>query len=163
MNIKKLKPYRKPVLEGDYFSLSLKVGGQILGRVIHHRDVDDFVLGGYLVYFYNLIGADVSEIPPHSHLDLMIPPLFVNRLGWTRGYFAHIGNRPVLPSERYPLHSFTCCYFSPTRIVDEFGNPLARAVEPAQLFTISNHKMVDYDISEKLGLCLDTAGFEDEA
>lgn len=161
MNIKKMNPYRKEVCEGDYFYLALKPGGYVIGRVIHHRRVEDFVLGGYLVYFYNVVADDISEIPPHSHLDLMIPPLFVNRLGWTKGYFGHIFNKAVLPSERYLLHSFTGCYFSPTRIVDEFGNPLKIPVEPSQQYTVSNHKMVDYDISNKLGLCLDSAGVED--
>jgi hypothetical protein len=160
MNIKKMDPYHKRVREGDYFFVSLVVGGYVIGRVVHHQSSEDFVLGGYLVYVYNSVDQEVPSVPLYSHLDLMIPPLFVNGLGWKRGYFGHICNRPVLASERYSVHSFTGCGFSPTGIVNEFGNPLQRVEGPSRQYTISNYKMFDYYLSEKLGLDLTTAGVE---
>lgn len=160
MNINKQNPYKGPVRAGDYFSIGLKVGGYILGRIIRHEASDYPILGEYLIYIYSGIFEVGSELPRHGPSSLMLPPLFVNKTGWTRGYFGFIKSSSIQPDEVLKEHCFSGCYFSPTGFVNEFGEAVSRS-EPCGAYGLDNYKMVDYYISEKLGLSLDNAGVED--
>lgn len=35
---------------------------------------------------------------------LLIAPIYINRLGWSRGYFETVGNRPLVPEDLLTQH-----------------------------------------------------------
>ena len=90
-NLRVLQPSRKALRVGDVFALSPRDSSYIFGRVV----ATDAVVGSglnrlVLIYVYRgwhetleVRPADLELTP----LDLLVPPMITNRLGWSRGYF----------------------------------------------------------------------------
>jgi Immunity protein 26 len=99
------RPYRKKLHPGDIFTMRLPDGRYLFGRVVR-TDADCFGPTCILVYVFRYLSE--SNSPPDRLLvqDLLVPPQLVNRLGWSRGYFETIGNRPFADGELMPVHYF---------------------------------------------------------
>jgi len=107
--------------------------------------------GSNLVYIYSERGPSATE-PDIDRLTpdrLLMAPLFINRLPWSRGYFLTVANRPIAPGDLLPQHCFR--RFNGTYL-DEQGRTLEGPVEPCGEWGLASFRMVDDGISEALGL-----------
>jgi len=89
---------------------------------------------------------DIGRLVPDR---LLIPPVFTNRLGWAKGVFETIDNRPLQPGDLLPQHCFRD--FS-GRYYDENMNVLPAPVEPCGSWGLASYLYIDDQISEALGL-----------
>lgn len=94
-------------------------------------------------------------IPPRK-LDarrLLVPPFFINRLPWSRGYFQFVENRALQPDDIRPVH----CFHHPLRrqFVDEHGQPIHVKGHTAGVYGVGSYRTADLKISYALGLPLD--------
>lgn len=153
LNLRVLKPSRKPLRPGDIFVMQILDGRYLFGRVIF----GDLPRGqapmpkANLVYIYRELGdrpaAEAVHLNPN---DLLIPPVYTNRLGWSRGYFQTVENRPIDPSRdlltQHCFRDFTGKYR------DETGRIITGAVEPCGDWGLSSYRWIDDHISDDLGI-----------
>lgn len=152
MNLKVLKKSRHRPELGEVFAMLPPTGGYLFGRVI----ATGLTVGGFpganLVYVYRARSERKEIVPPLSRSDLLIPPHFVNGLGWTRGYFECLCVDPLGVDDVLPRHSFlsgtTGTYF------DERGVALDGPIEPVGFWGLGNHSTLDDLISRALGIPL---------
>ncbi len=106
--------------------------------------------GSYLVYVYR--SRSFTPEPDDSTTrpdNLLIPPVYINQLGWTKGYFLPVGSADVDAEDMLPQH---CFRDSRGRFLDEAGNVHAYAVEPCGEWGMGNHRTLDDQISRALAL-----------
>lgn len=121
-----LTPSRKRLREGDVFLLQPLPGTFYCGKIVRLKVAsrDSFVNGMSLIYIYDRrvpgrgVPADLDAAP------LLIPPVVINRLPWSRGYFETVGNLPVTERERRLSFGFRDA--ARKRFVDAGGRPLAK-------------------------------------
>lgn len=117
---------RKRLREGDVFLLQPLPGTFYCGKIVRLKVAsrDSFVNGMSLIYIYDRrvpgrgVPADLDAAP------LLIPPVVINRLPWSRGYFETVGNLPVTERERRLSFGFRDA--ARKRFVDAGGRPLAK-------------------------------------
>ncbi len=103
-----------------------------------------------LVYIYK-VRSEAKRLPPLAELrptNLLLPPLMINRLPWSRGYFETIGNLPLGDEDALPRHTFrrfTGQYF------DEYNNQLSQPNEPVGEYGLQSYLTIDDAISDALG------------
>lgn len=117
---------RKPPKEGDVFLVQPFSRVYYYGKVIrtHLESADSCVRGMNLIFLYDR-RADGRDIPDElGGGDFLIPPVIINRLPWSRGYFETVGNAPVTEDEKNASYGFWS--FQKKRFVDVGGVPLAR-------------------------------------
>lgn len=105
--------------------------------------------GAYVVYVY-AYRADRPEpdLPSLGPDNLLIPPVFLNQLGWTKGYFLPVGSAPVQTRDRLRRHCFWDVLRSQHR--DETGPVDHR--EPCGEWGLGNHRTLDDLVSDALGI-----------
>ncbi len=121
-----MTPSRKRLREGDVFQLKPFPGVFFCGKVIriNVESQDSFVNGMNLIYLYDMQTAYRAIPEDLETAPLLISPVIINRLPWSRGYFETVGNRPVREWERGL--SFGFWDFLHKRFVDVSGRPLGR-------------------------------------
>lgn len=124
----------------------------VFGRVVRVNVRVGSFEDGILVYLYQH-RAGSKDLPERKELgtnELLIPPVIVNRIGWTRGYFETVGNIPFEEGEVLKQHHF----FDPVhgRFVDLDGSPVPGELDPVGIFALGNFRTVDDDVSEALGI-----------
>lgn len=101
-NLRVLRPSRTKVHQGDVFAMLLPDDLYLFGRVI----LADLprerapMPGAYMVYIYR--HRALSKEPDAAALDpedLLLPPLFINRLPWSKGYFETVARWPLTPDD----------------------------------------------------------------
>lgn len=104
-NLRVIAPSRKPVRSGDIFAMQIPNGQYVFGRVVEAnlpREIGPMP-GSNLLYVYagthNTMQPDLTTLVPSN---LLFPPMFTNRLGWSRGYFKTVAHEPVQESDRVP-------------------------------------------------------------
>lgn len=115
---------KKQPKEGDVFLVQPFYHMYYYGKVIqvYVQSRDSCVNGMNLIFIYDKC-ADDKSIP--SNLDqcsFLIPPIIINKLPWSRGYFETIGNVPVTDQEKAMPFGFWS--FQKKMFVDVNGNPL---------------------------------------
>lgn len=149
--IQKQNPYKKKPAEGDFFSIMLPNDRYLMGRVVRHQPSHIPTLDDILIYIFSNI---IDDIDTSMHFDknkLLIPPTYVNRLGWSKGYFNYEGGLPLAKEDCYPNHCFCRCPFSPTGCIDQHGKFVER-FEPCGNFGLGNYNTIDMQVCEALGL-----------
>ena len=153
VNLLFLRRSRKKPEVGDVFVMRLKDGRNLPGRVVL-ADLPRGAApmpGAYLVYVYRPSPPerrfDFAQMTPD---ELLIAPQFINRLGWARGYYETVANRPLAPEDLLPVH----CFWDVTRrsFCDETGRILAARSEPCGTWTLGNYLLVDDLVSDALGI-----------
>lgn len=153
-NIQVIKASRKQPMSGDVFAIRLPDGSHVFGRVID-ADIHDPkrapMPGSYLIYVYQLRSASIepemSELTPDR---LLLPPIFINKMPWTKGYFATVGHADPTGADRLRRH---CFWRAVSRIyVDENRNSLARKIHPCGDWALSSYRWLDDQISDALGI-----------
>lgn len=151
INLNVLKKSRKRLHPGDVFVYQPKNHPYYFGRVIR----TDFNIGPInnqiLIYAFNECSANKEYQPELNPKNLLLPPLGINRLPWSRGYFETLYNKELVENEILQTHCFlklNCKY------VDEYGNILEKPIEPVGSYGLSSYRSFDDKVSEKLGIPL---------
>lgn len=149
MNLVVLQKSRRRPAPGDLFAMKLGRGPFLFGRVIR-TDAD---AGGFpnanLIYIYRFQSAKKAVHEDLSRDHLLLPPVMTNNLPWSRGYFEHLGNRPLEAQDRLPRHCFRDdrgWYF------DETGKRLPGPLDPVGEWGLHSYRTIDDAISIALGI-----------
>ena len=109
---------------GDVFAFQLADGLYRFGRVFH-TDVPVYgkgETGAILVVAYRYEARSIEECPPRLlPKDIIGPPTLLQPRVWSRGYFAHLENRPFEPGE-VPIPG--PCFLDYDTYCDPDGNPM---------------------------------------
>lgn len=152
-NLRRLKATRKKPSIGDLFVLSPLRGLFLFGRVICADLPRDRapMPGSNLVYIYR----GLSDHLQHQAADLrperlLLPPLFTNRMPWTKGYFQTVGSWPLTGGDLVKKH----CFLSPGsgRYHDLDGRELPGPIEPCGDWALHSFRTIDDEISDALGI-----------
>src|SRR5687767_3067723 len=97
-NLQVLKRSNRPPASGDVFVMQLPNGSHLFGRVILADAPQGRapMPGANLIYIYDV--QSPTPRPNYAGLlpnKLLIPPLWTNKLPWSKGYFQHVENRPL--------------------------------------------------------------------
>lgn len=109
--------------------------------------------GSILVYIYDY-SAD-TPVPDVSQMcldRLLIPPCFINRMAWTRGYFLNVDCRELAESDLPKQHCFLNYTYDPPRLVDLHGAPVLERTEPVGHFALNSYASLDDELSDALGI-----------
>lgn len=154
-------PYRKKIRQGDAFLLEFP--GDLVAPVLVARvrpKPDDMVFCGYLIYVNNLVIKNVVSTGHFLSSNMMLSPYFINRIGWSRGYFERYeAGADDLGSCIAKEHCFCGCYYSMTGCVNEWGEPVP-CVPWASRYGVGNYRSLDRHIARKMGWDLSKAGVD---
>jgi hypothetical protein len=153
-NLRPLKRSRPKLQPGDVFTLSPAPERFLFGRII----LADLPKGrapmptANLIYIYDTERARPNP-PPLDALEptrLLVPPLFINRMPWTKGYFQNLAHSPLAPDDLLDEH----CFWSPAHKTyrDQVGAVRAARSEPCGLWALESYRTVDDLISDALGI-----------
>ena len=144
---------------GDLFRLSPATGIFLWGRLIKRGLFFGAVTN--LVYIYDAIDAERPEARLRTPSNLILPPIVVNNLGWSRGYWQIMASEPLSREDILPHHRFVRYAGTGSTddyvIVDERGETVRtwlsrKRDDPRKLSQsgISNFNHVDWLIMETL-------------
>lgn len=151
-NLKIIKKTSKSPITGDIFAIQLPSMKYIFGRVISAeppREISPMPLS-YLIYIYSF-QSDI-EIPNYEKLtpdNLLLSPIWTNRLGWKKGYFQIISNQPLVADVLLSQHCFRRYNGS---FVDEVGQKLTRRTEPCGEWGLVSYRWIDDHVSDAIGI-----------
>lgn len=153
-NLQVLKPSRRKPSAGDIFAMQLPDQSKLFGRVIG-ADLQEFnqapMPGAYLIYVYRhrarSLQPERAELTP---TELLLPPVFINTMPWTRGYFLTVDQRPLRPEDQLKQY----CFWDAARgiFVDEMHRTLPREIHPCGDWGLSSYRWIDDQISDALGI-----------
>ncbi|MBW8754268.1 MAG: immunity 26/phosphotriesterase HocA family protein [Sphingomonadales bacterium] len=151
-NLRVVRTSRKPLVVGDVFAMQLPNDMYLFGRVVLVEPSFPAAPGPCcnLVYIYAYQSSD--KVPDLDHLspdNLLIPPTWTNRLGWTHGVFETILNRPLGVGDMLNQHCFERSING--HLLNERGEPLTKRVEPCGVWGLVSYRYLDDRISEELG------------
>lgn len=152
-NMAVLKPSRKKPVAGDIFAVSYPTRGYVFGRVVF-ADIATGPMGpgSILIYVYSHVGKAATDFSDDQLKPdrLLLPPMFINRLPWSRGYFYTVRSTPITPADLLERH----CFISPTRrrLVDLDGVEVAERAEPCGVYALQSCLTIDDAISGALGI-----------
>lgn len=151
-NLRRMKPSGKSPAPGDVFAMLMPTGNHLFGRVVLAEPPREKapMPGAYLIYIY--AWQSPTSRPDYSQLRrdrLLIPPLWTNKLAWTKGYFQTVENRPLEDAVILTQH----CFRSSTgKLVDETGRPLDRRSEPCGEWGSASYRWIDDHVSDAVGI-----------
>jgi hypothetical protein len=152
-NLRVLKRSRTQPNGGDVFAMQLPDGRYLFGQVVGANLPVALAPteGAYLIYIYDVVaGSDAPVLAALTPDRLLIPPLFINKMPWTKGYFQNIAHRPLTPGTLLPHH----CFRDPVRngYIDERRQPLTAPIEPCGQWALRSYRRLDDLISDALGI-----------
>lgn len=149
-----MKASRKPPTPGDVFAMQIPAGHYLFGRVMLAGVAwpQAPTPGAHLLYIYRiqLRSAEV-EASSLTRRDLLIPPVWTNSQGWTRGLFVTLGNTPLHDSDWLEAHAFRDVVKG---IVNIEGKATESAAELIGEWGLVSYRWIDDRISEALGIPL---------
>lgn len=153
-NIRVLNPSRRRLQTGDIFTIGLPHDTFMHGRVIAvdlPRERAPMP-GANLIYIY---AAKSDSKQPHLESltpeALLVPPLFINRLPWSRGYFETVAHQPLREDDMLSAHYFWSA--SRAKYVDEHGNVLDFVpAPPVGDWGLHSFRTVDDLVSAAVGI-----------
>jgi hypothetical protein len=150
-NLGVLRPSRAKLRPGDLFALSPREGLFLFGRVISTDAAAGPIRGLNLIYIYDFEG--LSDAPPGRDAltpdHLLVPPIMIDRLPWSRGYFANVAHEA--PSTVRTLRQH-CSRDSRGRYWDEHGVELGHASEPVGERGVHSFRTASSTVSDALGI-----------
>lgn len=152
-NLRVLKPSRKKPRQGDVFAMQLPDETYLFGRVIgaELEPPKAPMPLAYLIYIYDerssAKAADLALLRPDR---LLIPPVFINKMPWTKGYLETVGSAALTRSDLLARHCFwdaaRSCY------VDENLNVLPGETQPCGDWALSSYRWLDDQVSDAVGI-----------
>lgn len=152
-NMVVLRPSRKKLRPGDIFVMQYQQVGFLFGRVIR-VDIPRGkapMPGCNLIYIYD----ERSPMPDLERVrltpdHLLIPPSFINRLPWSRGYFETIRSAPLLDEDLLQRHCFDASFMKRISFRDLEGAELDRPTQPCGKWGLHSYASLDDEISDAL-------------
>ena len=149
-----LKPSRRRLQSGDVFVIGLPDEQFIPGRVIAvdlPRECAPMP-GANLIYIYaHRRGDKVVACEELVTERLLVPPLFINRLPWSRGYSETVQTCPLREGDLLQHHYFWSA--ARQRYVDAAGSPVEfTPPPPVGDWGLHSFRTVDDLVSEALGI-----------
>lgn len=151
-NLRVIRRSRHRPQRGDVFVMQLPDGDYLFGRVILAEPPREQapMPASYLIYVYDHRQGDktvdVAVLRPDR---LLIPPVWINRMPWTKGYFEHLTNAPIGADDLLAQH---CFYEWTGDHLDETGKKLPGPVEPCGDWALSSYRWLDDHVSDALGI-----------
>lgn len=145
-------PYRKRLLVGDIFVMQFPDNRYLFGRIMKlDASFGGFKNGCIKTHIYDYISN--TPIPPVelTTKSLLIPPQWINKLGFSRGYLSVVANVPL------SNHNFqdTACYNNGVgKYLTEDGIELNKPTELIGFYGLGNYRTLDDKISEAIGIPL---------
>jgi hypothetical protein len=138
---------------GDVFVMQLPTSKYLLARVMLANPPRISAPGpsANLIYIYSW-QSDTDQ-PDHQQLTcdrLLLPPIWTNRLGWTRGVFRAIENRSVQARDLLAQHCFRDSFRN--AYCDETGRKLPFRVEPCGEWGLVSYLWIDDHVSDAVGI-----------
>lgn len=151
-NLQPLKPSRQKLREGDVFAMLLPDDRYLFGRVILADLARERapMPGANLIYVYRHRSStnepDRGALHPEN---LLLPPLYINRLPWSKGFFETVAHWPLEAQDMRSQH----CFLSAGRgtYFNEKGEELPGPVEPVGDWGLHSYRTIDEEISDALG------------
>lgn len=154
-NIQVIRRSRHKPAPGEVFAMQLPDEAYLFGRVID-VDLDSSrapMPGCHLIYVYSHRSTTMEPVLEELRPDrLLIPPLFINTMPWTRGYFNTVAHQPLAADDLLDQHCFWDLSLS--RFVDEFERPLPQESHPCGDWGLHSYRTLDDAVSEALGIPL---------
>lgn len=152
-NLRVMKRSRNMPHRGDVFAMKLPDDTYIFGRIIgaELEPPRAPMVHSYLIYVYDeratSLTPDLAQLRPDR---LLLPPVFINRMPWSKGYFQTVATSSLEADDLLARH----CFWSAARdgYVDENGVSLRRASEPCGDWALSSYRWLDDRISDALGI-----------
>jgi hypothetical protein len=150
-NLKLLRRSYEQPEPGDIFAMQLPDDAYLFGRVIGAELQPAPMPHCYLIYVY----ADRSpNKKPALELlrpdRLLIPPVFINRMPWTKGYFENVDHQDLRDVHLLKQHCFWDA--ARARYLDLQQNPLPSEVQPCGDWALSSYRWLDDQVSDALGI-----------
>ncbi|WP_298331694.1 Imm26 family immunity protein [Asticcacaulis sp.] len=141
---------------GDIFALQLPNGKYLHGCVIICDAKTGPMPGANLLYVYkdqsDSLEPDYEALRPHN---LLVPPVWTNRLAWERGYFVLAGRMEVTSSRRLRTHLFWSIlrkkYVTETGVNSSWLQRLLNTKFRGS-WGLKSYLGIDDDISEAIGI-----------
>lgn len=153
-NLRVLKPSRKKPQQGDIFAMQLPDCSYIFGRVVDAEVTDPQrapMPGSYLIYVYRIRSSSKApEVAALTPDQLLLPPVFINKLPWTRGYFETVASSELTPRDLLADGSFWDA--ARARFVDRDGNLLPSERHPAGDWALMSYRWLDDQVSDAVGI-----------
>jgi len=152
-NLRVLKPSRKKPVPGDVFALSPLDGLFLFGRVIRADLPRERapMPGAYLLYVYRYQADDLQPDRAELHPGaLLLPPLFINQMPWTKGYFQTFDNWSLSGADLVAQHCFLSA--GRGRYFDEDFNELPGPIEQCGDWALKSYRKLDDEVSDALGI-----------
>jgi hypothetical protein len=112
--------------------------------------------GANLVYLY---GVQFDHRPPNLNnltvANLLLPPVWTNNLGWTKGFFETLSNVSIRSFDLLPN---PCFYVAPLRpgapgsYVDDNGERLHHRSDPCGEWALASYRWIDDRVSDALDI-----------
>jgi hypothetical protein len=107
--------------------------------------------GANLIYVYR----EFSKVPEArdaalSKERLLIPPSFINRIPWSRGFFQTVESRPLRAGDVFERHCFDATMFGKVSFVDLDGQIVEEPFEPCGTWGLHSYRSLDDEISNAL-------------
>lgn len=150
-NLKVLKRSRTRPQAGDVFAMQLPDNRYLFGRVIG-ADIPRErapMPGANLIYVYDVVTDCKEPASPLLPDNLLLPPVFTNRLPWTKGYFETVEHRTLHPQDLLPRH---CFQGLAGELFDESGRRLDRRSEPCGVWGVASYRRLDDLISDAVNI-----------
>lgn len=149
LNLRVLRRSRPKLKPGDIFALQILPDRFHFGRVIR-TDTEMIGTQVFLIYIFRATSPSRNDIPQLDRNDLLLPPTFVEKGPWTRGFFEVVKEQPLEVNDTHPVHCFV--WLSADRFVDEYCEPLPCRSEPCGRYQLSFEGSIDDKISDALGI-----------
>jgi hypothetical protein len=152
-NFQLIRRSRHVPARGDIFAMQLPSGNYLFGRVVIANPPREFAPGPStnLIYIYSV--KSQNKVADHELLipaNLLLPPIWTNSLGWSKGVFETIENRPLQPGDLLRQH----CFRVPLKeiFVDEAGRNIPARTEPCGEWSLASYRWVDDHVSDALSI-----------
>lgn len=151
-----IRPSRRQVLQGDVFALHLLGGPFVYGRVISIAAKWSLVNAPpAILYYVYRAQSSALGVPDRGDLrpqNLLLPPGFINRLGWSHGYFVTVANFPLESDDLLPMHVFKN---NRGGVFNEYGEAVAKPIGPVGEQGLSSYNYLGYEVRRALGLAVE--------
>ena len=147
-NMEVQKPYRKKLREGDIFRLKYPDDRYVFGQIVSLTAKAGGFENCIKVYVFDAVFNEPEKVIDLTSNELMFAPLFINRLGFSRGYMPIVDNKPVVQT------STKYCYFDVPfkKYLDAEGDEISNAKGVVGTWGLSNYLVLDDLVSEILGI-----------
>jgi len=152
LNLEVLEKSRKKTKPGDIFVIKPKGHDYYFGRTIITDANCGFGQGAVLIYIYNATSKTKKDIPKLEKNKLLLPPIMLNYLPWSKGYFENVVFQELDQDDILEVN----CFWDPMtkKYFDDKGNELKNKYEPVGEYGLASYRVVDDKISEALGIPL---------